>query len=122
MLERGADPEIPNDNHLSPVHSAARKGNANICRLLLKHSKVEAPSNGVGFCWPLHLACMSESREVCELFLSNGADVGAKTESSYTALHVACFRGVEEICELLIKTGNIYTGTLCVEGRWVAQW
>lgn len=106
LLERGADPVIPNNHYIDPVQSAARKGNANICRLVLKHSKEGALSRAVGSMPPLHFACLSDSREVVELFLSNGADVGATTDFSYTALHIACFRGNEEICELLIKTGN----------------
>lgn len=96
-----------NDRHISPVHSAARKGNAEICRLLLEYSETEGISTLEGPCLPLNLACMSGSRDVCELLLSYGADIASKTMSPYTALHVACFQGNKELCELFIKEGNI---------------
>ena len=104
LLEKGADPMIPSNSLLTPLHSAARKGFLDICGLLLKDSRVE-PTVGLGV-QPFHLACMSGNRELCELFLRNGADVTSNSRSKYTPLHVASFQGHEEVCHLLIETGN----------------
>ena len=108
LLERGADPVIPNNNIFTPLHSAARRGNTEICRLLLEDPRVKDIFGEERFMKPLLLACMSGNRETCELFLRNGADVVSQARSGFTALHTACFFGHEEICELLIKSGNIF--------------
>ena len=106
LLERGANPAIASNNKLTPLHSAARKGNIEICRLLLGDPRVKDIFEGEEVLNPLHFACMSKSREVCELFLTNGADAVLKSRAGYTALHVASFVGSEEICELLIESGK----------------
>ena len=108
LLERGADPVIPNNNKYTPLHSAARRGNTEICRLLLEDPRVKGIFKEGGVMKPLCLACMSGNLETCELFLRNGADVVSKSSTGYTALHIACFFGHEEICELLIESGNIF--------------
>ena len=107
LLERGVNPVIPNNNMLTPLHSAARRGNTEICRLLMEDPRVKDIFEGEGFMKPIHFACMSGSREACELFLRHGDDISSKSGNSYTALHIACFFGHEEICELLIECGNI---------------
>ena len=108
LLERGANPVIASNNKLSPLHTAARRGNMEICRLLLGYPGVKGLLEGEGFLNPLHFACLSKSRELCELFLRSGADVVSKSATGYPALHIACFVGSEEICELLIENGNIF--------------
>ena len=107
LLERGADPLIPNNSQLTPLHSAARRGLLEICRLLFNDSRVKHSFSYNGGMPPFHLACFGGSREVCELFLRNGADVSSKTASLNTPLHLASFQGHEDVCELLIETGNI---------------
>lgn len=108
LLEKGANQVIASNNKLTPLHSAARRGNMEICRLLLGYPGVKDILEGEGFLNPLHFACLSKSRELCELFLRNGADVMSKSTTGYPALHLACFVGSEEICELLIENGNIF--------------
>ena len=98
---------IPSNNLLTPLHSAARRGFLDICDLLLKDSRVEAAVGlGSGWVQPFHLACMSGNRELCELFLRNGADITSNSRSKYTPLHVASYQGDEDVCHLLIETGN----------------
>ena len=99
---------IPNDSQLTPLHSAARRGLLEICRLLFNDSRVKHSLNSNTDRFPaFHLACFSGSREVCELFLRNGADITSKTASLNTPLHFASFQEHEDVCELLIETGNI---------------
>ena len=107
LLEKGADPMIPSNSLLTPLHSAARRGFLDICSLLLKDPRVE-PTVGLGSggVQPFHLACISGNRELCELFLRNGADITSNSRTKYTPLHVASFQGHEEVCHLLIETGN----------------
>ena len=105
LLDRGADPFIEGDNHLTPLHSAARRGFTEICRLLLRDSRLKAAAVNGKRMSPFHLACLSGNQETCELFLANGADV--MTSAKYhTPLHYAAWQGNENICQFLIETGN----------------
>lgn len=105
LLDRGADPFIEGDNHLTPLHSAARRGFTEICRLLLRDSRLKAAAVNGKRMSPFHLACLSGNQQTCELFLANGADV--MTSAKYhTPLHYAAWQGNENICQFLIETGN----------------
>ena len=57
---------------------------------------------------PLTFACMSGSREVCDLFLANGANLESST-TLWSCLHVASYVGSEDVCGLLLERGNIIT-------------
>ena len=52
--------------------------------------------------------CMSGSREVCELFLANGADLELST-TIWSSLHIASYVGSEDVCGLLLERGKIIT-------------
>ena len=106
LLERGADPFIEGDNRLTPLHSAARRGFTEICRLLLRDSRSKAAAENEKRASPFHLACLSGNLETCELFLAHGADVVMKSVTQHTPLHFAAWQGNENICEFLIETGN----------------
>ena len=100
---------IPNDSQMTPLHTAARRGLLEICRLLFNDSKVKHTfDNHNGGVPPFHFACMSGSREVCEMFIRNGAEISSRTTSRNTPLQFASFQGNEEVCKLLIETGNKY--------------
>lgn len=105
LLERGADPLIEGDNHLTPLHSAARRGFTEICRLLFRDPRLMPTAVKDKRASPFHLACLSGNRETCELFLANGADVVTKS-GQHTPLHFAAWQGNENICKFLIETGN----------------
>lgn len=106
LLERGADPFKEGNNHLTPLHSAARWGFSEICSLLLKDPRLKATAVKDKNASPLHLACLSGDRKTCELFLANGADIMLKSATHHTPLHFAAWQGNEDICEFLVKTGN----------------
>ena len=86
LLGRGADPLLPNDNGMAPLHLAARRGLIEMCSALLKDSQVKNNLNQ-GILTPLFLACWSGNREVCELFLRNGADISSKLATGQNPLH-----------------------------------
>jgi len=108
LLERGADPFIESDNHLTPLHTAARRGFTEICRLLLKDHRLMLTAVEDKRASPFHLACLSGNLETCELFLANGSDVAIKstTKLNHTPLHYAAWQGNEKVCEFLFETGN----------------
>ena len=107
LLERGADPFIESDNHLTPLHSAARRGLTEICRVLLRDPRLKQTAVKCKRVTPFHLACLSGNRETCELFLASCEDVLMKS-AHYTPLHFAAWLGNENICEFLIETGNSF--------------
>jgi len=106
LLQRGANPSAQTDDHFTPLHLAARRGQTEICSLLLKDSGVQVNSFYQGHFSPFHMACLSGSREVCELFVKSGADITLKSTPGYSPLQIAAWKGHEEICQLLIETGN----------------
>ena len=108
MLDRGADPTITAEDNevLSPLKSAARGGNKEICRLLLQDCRVKEMINKGKMVTPFVFACMSGSREVCDLFLANGADLESST-TLWSSLHIASCVGSEDVCGLLLERGNI---------------
>ena len=106
LLQRGADPFIENDAHLTPLHIAARRGFTEISSLLLKDARVQGTSLNQGKLTPFHMACIGGNRKTCELFLRNGADIMYRALSRSTPLHLAAWQGYEDICQLLIETGN----------------
>lgn len=118
LLDRGADPLIEGDNHLTPLHSAARRGFTEICRLLLRDSRLKAAAINGKRPSPFHLACLSGNRETCELFLANDADVTVTWATNHTPLHFAAWEGNENICEFLIETGNSLFSYGLVYGFW----
>ena len=106
LLERGADPFIESDNHLTPLHSAARRGFTEICRLLLRDPRLKLTAVKDRRASPFHMACLSGNLETCELFLANGSDMAMKSETHHTPLHFAAWQGNEKICDFLIETGK----------------
>ena len=94
-----------------PIHTAAKKGDlARVQKELDGGADVnEKDENGVT---PLH---WTETEEIAELLIAQGADVNAKDDwSGSTPLHRAATFGYKEIAELLIAKGadvNARTGS-----------
>ena len=105
LLEKGADPSIPDEEAETPLHFAARRGYKEIAALLLKDPRTEVNCGNSAKFTPFHAACISGDRSLCEMLLKHGADLTAKTCNLTTALHFTAFSGNADICELLISTG-----------------
>ena len=104
----------------TPLHAAASKGNLGIVKsqchrasllllyprgivkiLLIKEADPNLQDNK--YYTPLHLACISQSKEVVELLLTKNVDINENNEFNYTPLHVASVSGDTKIVELLIS-------------------
>ena len=72
----------------TPLHEAARRGQAEVLELLLKE---KGPVNAMASnrCTPLHLAALGGHSECARLLLKHGADLSAKDEYQRTPLHTA---------------------------------
>ena len=77
LLKAGADPNIQNAHHLTPLHQAAYWGETAIVVLLLEHGAKADVDNGQGWT-PLHSAAVAgglKSRKaIIDLLLAHGAD------------------------------------------------
>lgn len=55
---------------------------------------------------PLSLAVYTESKDLVELLISNGANVNGEDDGGWTPMHSACFCNFDEIINLLIRKGG----------------
>ena len=106
LLERGADPSIPDNEKATPLLFAARRGYIEIAGLLLNDPRTDVNYANLAGITPFHAACASGERSLCELLLAHGAELTAKSSNLLTALHFAAFGGNVDVCELVISTGT----------------
>jgi len=103
LLEAGADPSACVKRGVTPMYTAAYRGNLEGCRLLLEagaHPDGKPSSKA-----PLHAAAMQSQVEVAELLLEHGAKLAIKSSSKNTALHEAAHRGDVAINRFLLERG-----------------
>ena len=119
LLRQSADPDTPITEELphpcpSPdyavaipgeraLHLAARSGNVEIVRLLLKRSHADPNATDNKGCTPLMATCRSSYvyTKVVRLLLEAGADPALANENGLLPLHVAAFRGHIDLVDML---------------------
>ncbi len=89
------------DRGWTPLHYAARYGHADVAAVLLDRG-VGVESRTDGGWTPLHYAAKYGNADVVVLLLDRGADVNSKNFRGKTPLQLAA---TQEIKDLLIKTG-----------------
>jgi ankyrin repeat protein len=105
---------MPVDNDL---HKAANRGKLEECVNILEATKFdELPItvNDLGAMdrRPLHRSAGAGHVEVCQYFITIGAEIEAIDKSGRTALHFACLGGFSEVVTLLLNNGaNIFALT-----------
>ena len=109
LIEYNADPSIENTDGATPLHFAARRGCAPTSRVLLSNESssilLKCPDNS-GMT-PFHLACVSGSLKLCEMFLEKEADIFARTLELKSPLHLAALHGNETIVQLNLLTSKV---------------
>lgn len=76
-----------------------------MCELLLKQGADVNVVNNPSKHTPLHIASNENNAEVCELLLTNGANLEAQDRRGETPLHIAARYGRLESCIVLLKHG-----------------
>ncbi len=104
LLNRGALPNVPDNNKMTPLHWAARKGHANIMTLLIKRGGVVNAQDSFGMT-PLMFAAGNNAPELVEVLLKNMAFVDEADNENRTPLMEAAYFGHADIAALLIKYG-----------------
>ena len=105
LLEKGADPNLPNFIGGTPLVQAATNGHKEVCELLILKGANVNYSESIGGYTALLWAASNGHQSVCELLISKGADVNTTNNDGYTALHWAALKGYYAICKLLIENG-----------------
>ncbi|MGA3346733.1 MAG: ankyrin repeat domain-containing protein [Terracidiphilus sp.] len=86
-----------------PIHDAARAGDLDKVKSLIKESPglVSSKDDKYGQT-PLHIAAFNDRKDVAEFLLANKADVNAKAKNGSTPLHLAAAKGNKDMVELLL--------------------
>jgi len=103
LLDHGADIDTVSLDGYAPLHEAA--ASTTMTELLIDHGadpKIQNPTNGIQ---PIHLAARRGVAEVCDLLISAGADVNARSKDGLTPLHEAAQHAQADIIELLVAAG-----------------
>ncbi|CAN9371569.1 unnamed protein product [Alternaria alternata] len=101
-------PEGQDDQKRSPLHWAASTGKKELCEMLLRRTRLpRANVNAIEIRQKtaLHLAIAHGRDDIIELLLVHGADVGAKSDGSWTPLHNACQQGSIKVLKILMAAG-----------------
>lgn len=84
---------------------ATENGNKELVRNLITTDPLLVHSRDSDGYTPLHRACYNNDLELVDLFLSNGANINAKTEYNWEPLHSACQWNHFECAARLIQYG-----------------
>eukprot|EP00438_Fugacium_kawagutii_P015224 Skav206116 [mRNA] locus=scaffold172:84733:112494:+ [translate_table: standard] len=106
LLQTPLDPNIPDRDGRSALHSAAFAGHGPCLSLLLEASADKDAWEKSSGHTPLHVAALSGKLKVVGLLLQAGADKEKVTRSDgWTPLHCAAWTGRSDVVRLLLEAG-----------------
>jgi ankyrin repeat protein len=112
LLERGADREARNSSGETPLISAARRLNAEVCGYLLdkganSNAKDDHGTAALSTVMEKHIAVrnISNVQQIAELVLKYHADINARDVDGDTALFVAALGGLTAQVDFLLSRG-----------------
>ena len=88
------------------IHDAARKGDLEKVKALLKDNPELVLQKENSGDTPLHWAAFGSHKDVAKLLLANKAEVTAKNSKGETPMHMAADRGYKDVAELLRQHGG----------------
>ncbi len=109
LIKYGCNPNICDDNYMTPLHLAINKGSDVIVKTLIKNG---ADVNIVGEFeqTPLHLAVICGNLKLTKLLISSGADVSLVDEKNLSVLDYAKDEKNNVLIEYLRKKCKIQKG------------
>ena len=99
LLEKGADPNITQENSCPPLAYAAHGGHADIMEILIAHG-ADPQQRTV-----MELAARGGHIEAVEVLLEHGTDINVKGTDGYTALNTAVGHRHVELVKFLLSRG-----------------
>eukprot|EP01130_Rhizamoeba_saxonica_P004251 TRINITY_DN1743_c0_g1_i5.p1 TRINITY_DN1743_c0_g1~~TRINITY_DN1743_c0_g1_i5.p1 ORF type:complete len:136 (-),score=18.03 TRINITY_DN1743_c0_g1_i5:39-446(-) len=105
LLNKGADVNGKDSSGYTALHYAARSGNVDICKLLLRNRASANVSTLAGGVTPLHRAAYMGRTQVVQMLIDSGANVNLVDNDGNTALHKAVLKDQAQVVELLLRAG-----------------
>lgn len=101
LLCAGANSEVTNSSHETPLHIACMNGHTGLVALLLKTHRANPHAKKEGGITPLMLAAHQGHIAIIELLLNAGANLHARADNSWRAYHFARNNKKSEACKRL---------------------
>ncbi|KAM4747631.1 ankyrin repeat domain-containing protein 39 [Rhinophrynus dorsalis] len=105
FIQKGTDPNLPDNFGYTALHYSSRQGCLPVCRFLLDNG-ADSNAQTHGGSTALHRAAYCGHLQVAQLLLEHGADPSRTDSDGRTALHKAAEGGHGEICHLLLHHCN----------------
>jgi ankyrin repeat protein len=88
-----------------PIHDAAREGNGDDIRRLLKADPKQREARTAMGSTPLHLAATNPDTSAMKALIAAGADVNARDNDGATPLHMAAYSSRPKNTQLMLEAG-----------------
>ena len=104
FIESGVDPNLCDDTGLTPLMSAAYKGNQKIIKML-HMAKCEIDKKDSSGCTALSFACNKGKFDCVKLLVDFGANVNTKDNDNSTPIMFAAQHGFNDVVKYLLSKG-----------------
>jgi ankyrin repeat protein len=104
FIESGADVNVKDENHQTPLHEAISNKHEDVARFLIEQG-AEVNAKGKGGYTPIYSAIWNGDANMVELLVSKGADVNYSIERDYPPLHYAVWMENTDIARVLLDHG-----------------
>ncbi|XP_066533673.1 ankyrin repeat and SOCS box protein 2-like [Hoplias malabaricus] len=105
LLERGADPNLANNQWETPLHNACERGIEELVALLIRFGATTTTKSCIQGGTPLHEAVRHKNVQICKMLLQAGAKLTARNIYGIDPLFTAAQCGAAEVLNLLIMKG-----------------
>ena len=105
IIDHGADVNSTNNDSVTALMVACKKGNVDATYALLKAASNPDIADSNGNTCMYHAIVGSFSKEVLQAIIDQGADVNSTNKEGVTALMAACRKGNMDVIYVLLKAG-----------------